>query len=72
MGEKNMNKTVIKVELNVKQQKMYEQWLSHIKAIYGDYGTLTWKVTPNGIGPGISVYSHSTKTELELTDMDSW
>jgi len=51
---------------------MYDEWLSHIKAIYGEYGLFTWKITPNGIGSGIVVYSHLTKTELDLTDVDSW
>ena len=65
------NKTIHE-ELNDKQQAMYEEWISHIKAIYGEYGLFTWKITPNGIGSGISVYSHHTKTELDLTDVDSW
>ena len=51
---------------------MYDEWLSHIKAIYGEYGQFTWKITPTGVGSEISVYSHKTKTELELTDFDSW
>ena len=64
--------TVIHEELTDKQQKAYDEWLGHIKAIYGQYGTLTWKITPTGIGSGISVYSHLTKTELNLTDIESW
>jgi hypothetical protein len=68
MGGKNTRKTVINEELSEKQQKMYDEWLSHIKAIYGEYGLFTWKITPNGIGSGIVVYSHKTRTELDLTD----
>ena len=71
MGEKNMNK-IIHEELNEVQQKKYDEWLSHIKAIYGEYGLFTWKITPTGIGSDIVVYSHNTKTELDLTDVDSW
>ena len=67
-----MSNKVIHEELNDKQQVMYLEWLSHIKAIYGDYGLLTWSITPNGIGSGIVVYSHLTKTKLDLTDVDSW
>ena len=63
---------VIHEELNDKQQAMYEEWISHIKAIYGEYGSFTWKITPTGIGSGIEVYSHLTKTTLDLTDVDSW
>lgn len=72
MGGKNTRKTVIHEELNEKQQKMYDEWLSHIKAIYGEYGTFTWKITPTGIGSEIAVYSHKTRTELDLTDVDNW
>ena len=49
-----MGNTVIHEELNAKQQKMFDEWISHIKAIYGEYGNFTWK------------------TELDLTDVDSW
>jgi len=59
-------------ELTDKEQKRYDIWIGHIKAIYGEYGLFTWKLTPNGIGMGISVFSHLTKTEIELTDVDSW
>ncbi len=72
MAEKNTRKNVVHEELNEKQQKLYDDWLYHIKAIYGEYGLFTWKITPNGIGSGIVVYSHLTKTELDLTDIDSW
>ena len=67
-----IRKTIIHEELNDKQQDMYDEWLVHIKAIYGEYGTFTWKVTPTGIGSGLAVYSHKTKTELDLTEVDSW
>ena len=65
------NKT-IHAELNDKQQAMYEEWISHIKAIHGEYGLFTWKITYPGMGTEIVVYSHYTKTELDLTDVDSW
>lgn len=64
--------TVIHETLNDKQQKMYDTWCGHIKAIYGEYGSFTWKITPGSIGSSVSVYSHLTKTELDLTDLDSW
>lgn len=68
----NMSNKIICVELNDKQQKMYEEWLSHLKALYGEYGILTWKITPTGIGEVISVYSKNANVELDLTDEDSW
>lgn len=64
--------TLIHEELNDKQEKKFRTWLSHIKALYGEYGTITWTITPTGIGSSIKVYSHSAKVELDLTDVDSW
>jgi hypothetical protein len=43
-----------------------------LKALYGEYGTLTWKITSTGIGEVISVYSKRADVELDLTDVDSW
>jgi len=72
MEENKIRKTVIHEELNEKQQEMYDEWLSHIKAIYGEYGTFTWKITPTGIGSSLVVYSHLAKVEIDLTDVESW
>ena len=72
MEEKTTRKTVIHAELNDKQQKMYDEWKSHIKALYGEYGLFTWEVSPNGIGLGIVVHSHLANVKLDLTDVDSW
>lgn len=63
---------IISVQLNDKQQKQYEEWCGHIRALRGDVGTLTWKLTSHGIGPIIKVYSEDLKLELDLTDVDSW
>jgi hypothetical protein len=62
----------ITVELDDEQQNRFDEWKSHIKAIYGEYGLFTWKITPTGVGSEIVVYSHKTKTELDLTDVESW
>jgi hypothetical protein len=62
----------LNLELSDKEQKKYDKFLSHIKALYGEYGLFTWKLTPNGIGMGISVFSHLAKVEIDLTDIDSW
>ena len=70
--EKNMKNLKISFELNDKQQKKYNEWISHIKALYGEYGLFTWKISPNGIGLGIVVHSHLANVELDLTDVESW
>jgi hypothetical protein len=66
-----MNKK-LEVILTDKQQKKFDRWAAHIKALYGEIGQLTWKITPTGIGDGISVYSHNARVEIDLTDVDSW
>jgi hypothetical protein len=63
---------VISVELNDKQQKQFDEWCGHLKALYGEVGSLTWKISPTGIGEGIVVYSHNAKVEFDLTDVSSW
>jgi hypothetical protein len=67
-----MANTVITLELSNKQQKKFDKWCTHIKAIYGEIGLLTWSITPNGIGEGIEVYSHTARVKIDLTDVDSW
>ena len=66
-----MNST-ISITLNDKQQQQFDEWISHIKALHGEYGLFTWKLTPNGIGTGIIVYSHNVGLELDLTDIENW
>ena len=67
-----MANKVITLELSNKQQKKFDKWCTHIKAIYGEIGLLTWSITPNGIGEGIEVYSHAARVKIDLTDVDSW
>jgi len=63
---------VISVELTDKQHKEFYKWCGHLKGLYGEVGSLTWKISPTGIGEGIVVYSHYAKVELDLTDVSSW
>jgi hypothetical protein len=72
MDKKVKKNTEISFTLNDKEQEKYEEWIGHIKAIHGQYGLFTWKYTPNGIGMELRVFSHLTKTELDLTDVESW
>lgn len=67
-----MDNIKIIIELNDNQQKKYDEWISHIKGLYGEYGKMTWSVSDNGIGQSISVYNELTNLELDLTDLDSW
>ena len=67
-----MANKVITLELNNKQQQVFDEWCSHLKALHGEIGLLTWSITPNGIGTGIEVYSHNARVKIDLTDVDSW
>ena len=62
----------MKFDLSEEQITKLDEWKKAIKIVYGEYGLFTWKLTPNGIGMGISVFSHLAKVEIDLTDVDSW
>ena len=58
--------------LDEDQVKKLEEWQSHIKAIYGQYGDYEYRFSSNGIGQIVTVYSELADIELELTDVDKW
>lgn len=58
--------------LDEDQVKKLEEWQSHIKAIYGQYGDYEYKFTSNGIGQIVEVYSGLADVTLDLTDVDKW
>jgi hypothetical protein len=58
--------------LDEDQVKKLEEWQSHIKAIYGQYGDYEYKFTSNGIGQIVEVYSELANTTLDLTDVEKW
>ena len=63
---------MITFELNEKQEKELKEWQDAIKKVFGEYGSFDYIFTPTGVGNCVKVYSHLAKTELELTDVDSW
>ena len=69
---KNSKNYSLSIELNDNEQQKFDEWKEHIKAIYGEYGLFTWKITPTGIGSGLVVYSHLAKVEIDITDVESW
>jgi hypothetical protein len=62
----------ITIELNDKQQAMYDEWAAAVKVIHGKYGNMTWSVSDCGIGQTIKVYNDLVNKELNLTDVESW
>jgi hypothetical protein len=62
----------MKFELDEAQMVKLKEWQEKIKDLFGEYGLYTYSFTPTGIGDGVEVYSHLTKTKLDLTDIDTW
>jgi hypothetical protein len=66
------SKKVKTFTLDEDQVKKLEEWQSHIKAIYGQYGNYEYRFSSNGIGQIVTVYSELADIELDLTDVSSW
>jgi hypothetical protein len=62
----------MKFELTEAQTIKLKEWQKKIKDLFGEYGLYTYSFTPTGIGDNVEVYSHLTKTKLDLTDVDTW
>jgi len=58
--------------LTISQVKKLDEWKSHIKAIYGEYGDYSFTFTPTGIGTGVEVYSELANVSLDLTEIENW
>ena len=59
-------------KLDDDQEKRLKKWQDSIKAVFGQYGQYDFVFSPNGIGTGVKVVSHLSKTELDLSDVDKW
>jgi hypothetical protein len=62
------------MQFNIDEEQVakLKEWQEKIKEIFGEYGHYDFIFTPYGMGTGIKVRSHLTKTELDLTDVDKW
>ena len=58
--------------LDEEQVAKLKEWQEKIKEVFGEYGHYDFIFTPYGMGTGVKVRSHLTKTELDLTDVDKW
>ena len=58
--------------LDGEQVAKLKEWQEKIKEVFGEYGHYDFIFTPYGMGTGVKVRSHLTKTELDLTDVDKW
>ena len=68
----NTNVSSKQFYLDKDEEKKLTEWQDKIKDIFGEYGLYDYIFTPTGIGDGIRVRSHLSKTELDLTDVDKW
>jgi hypothetical protein len=58
--------------LNEKQMVLLNEWQEKIKDLFGEYGHYDYTFTPYGMGTGLIVRSHLTKTELDLSMVEDW
>jgi hypothetical protein len=59
-------------DLDAGQVEKLEDWQRKIKDLYGEYGHYSYTFSPTGIENGITVKSHLTGLELDLTNVDTW
>ena len=58
--------------LNERQEAELQEWQAKIKELYGNYGHYDYTFTPYGMGTGLVVRSHLTRTTLDLTHEEDW
>ena len=63
---------IMKFYLDSSQIKKLDEWKEKIKGLYGEYGHYSYTFSPTGIGDVVTVKSHRTNLELDLTDVDTW
>jgi len=59
-------------KLDEAQEKRLKEWQNNVKELFGEYGQYDYIFTPCGIGTAIKVFSHLTKTELDLSEVEKW
>ena len=59
-------------KLDEEQEKKVKEWQDKIKELYGLYGQYDYIFTPCRIGTAVKVFSHLTKTELDLSEVEKW
>ncbi len=62
----------MKFELNESQAEKLKEWQNKIKDLFGEYGHYDYIFTPTGIGSAVRVFSHLTKKELDLSEVEKW
>jgi hypothetical protein len=59
-------------KLDESQEARLKEWQNKIKDLFGEYGQYDYTFSPCGIGTGVEVFSHLTKTKLDLSDVEKW
>lgn len=73
MPRKNKDQEkILSFTIQGKELDKLRKWKDHIKGVYGEYGSFTYRFCPTGIGDSVYVYSEKANIEIELTDYDSW
>ncbi len=72
-----MNKDSLYIEISKKQREQVSTWLKslkkkHKKMFLNKDPSIFYKVTPTGIGFGITVHESHSKQYLDITDYETW
>lgn len=63
---------MIQFSLSEAQEVSLKEWKEAIKKVFGEYGSYDYIFTPTGIGVVVKIYSHLSKTYLDLTEVENW
>ena len=63
---------ITKFELTEKQQGEIQEWQEAIQKVFGEYGSYDFIFTPNGIGVGLTVYSHTAELGKDFSNIEEW
>lgn len=63
---------ITKFELTERQQREIQEWMDAINKVFGEYGLYDYSFSPNGIGIGLIVYSHTAKLEKDFSHVEDW
>lgn len=54
------------------QEAKLLEWREAIKKVFGKYGDYDFIFNPGSIGTVVKVYSHISKTTIDLTEVENW
>lgn len=59
-------------KLTERQEAELKEWQEKINDLFGEYGHYDYIFTPVGMGIGVKVKSHLTKTIIDISHEEDW